>query len=105
MDPIPYDQIQYNHEMEYNNGYIIITQPGWYTCTANTRGFNKDENCGIHIAVEGRMVSYGQSYSWATATTTYSKYLNQFDVVHAQKEWGPTQGHIHDNWFECRMMP
>ena len=105
MNPVPYEIVQYNHEMEYHNGVIIIMQPGWYTCTANTRGESDDEWIGVHILLENRMQSHGKNFGWGTATTTFSGYFNQFDLVQAEKERGSSQGHVHDDWFECRMMP
>ena len=38
---------QYNHEMEYHNGVIIIMQPGWYTFTASTRGYPAENKVKI----------------------------------------------------------
>ena len=62
MNPVLYDIIDYNHEMEYHNGVVIIIQPGWYTFSANTRGAESNplgECIGMRIVVENRDKSYG----------------------------------------------
>ena len=52
MNPIKYDVIEYNDEIEYNNGVIIILQPGWYTFNANIRGSNaNDSNKFISVVI------------------------------------------------------
>ena len=38
VNPIQYDIIDYNDEIEYNNGVVLILRPGWYTFTSNIRG-------------------------------------------------------------------
>ena len=43
VNPIQYDVIEYNNDIEYNNGVIIILQPGWYTFNANIRGSNLND--------------------------------------------------------------
>lgn len=63
MNPVSYDIIQYNHDMEYHNGVIIIIQSGWYTCTANTQGNPSNSNTsgvGLNILVDNRRRSYGR---------------------------------------------
>ena len=54
--------VEYNHQIEYNNGVIIILQPGWYTFTANTRGANEnksDERISIMMVVDNVDRSHG----------------------------------------------
>ena len=63
VSPITYDVVDFNHEMEYHNGVIIIIQSGWYTCTANTRGKSSNSSSTditIWILVENREKSYGR---------------------------------------------
>ena len=105
VNPVTYEIVEYNHEMEYHNGVIIVMQRGWYTCTANTRGSTVDEWITIYILVENRAKSGGRNFALGTATTTYSGYFDQFDLIQTQKAYGLSVGHIQDDWFECRMIP
>ena len=66
--------------MNYHNGVIIIMQPGWYTFTANTRGWPAEDYIALHIRVENRAVSYARATGWDTTTVTYTGYFNQFDL-------------------------
>ena len=123
VNPVLYDIIEYNHEMEYHNGVIIIMQPGWYTCTMNTRGANQNSASAAiasHVFVENVIKSHTRrsvnlimldsirfnlSYGPTTATATYSAYFNQFDLVQAKKQGYPSIGDALEEWFECRMIP
>ena len=91
--------------MEYHNGIIIILQSGWYTCTANTLGKTSNEMISLHIALEDELKSCANSHGATTATTTFSGYFNQLDLVQVRKAGGSSVGHVHDDWFECRMIP
>ena len=44
VNPINYEIVEYNNQIEYNNGVLIILQPGWYTFTANTWGANENKS-------------------------------------------------------------
>ena len=62
VNPVTYEIIDYNNEIEYHAGVIIIMQPGWYTCTASSRGDSGNSASsalGIYIIVENREKSYG----------------------------------------------
>ena len=61
VNPVTYDVVNYNHEMEYHNGVIIIMQPGYYTCTATTRG-HSNGMINIYIMVENREQAYGRRF-------------------------------------------
>ena len=43
--------------------------------------------------------------TYATATTTYTGYLNLFDLVQVEKRADQSQGHWHVDWFEGRLIP
>ena len=65
VNPIPYRGVDYNIDMEYNNGVIIIIQPGYYTCTANTRGYyanSINENIGLYIVYNNSDKSYSRRF-------------------------------------------
>ena len=65
VNPITYRDVDYNIDMEYHNGVIIIIQPGYYTCTANTRGDSANsinENIGLYIVYENRDKSYSRRF-------------------------------------------
>ena len=70
LNPIKYEEVQYNNGIEYHNGIVLIIQSGWYTFTANTRGYPMDNNIALHIAlnilVENEAVAFalGTGYSW-----------------------------------------
>ena len=66
VNPVPYEVIDYNHQMEYHNGVIIIMQPGWYTCTAATRGNNENSTStgmGVMIVVDNRDKTYSRRFA------------------------------------------
>ena len=45
-----YEVIEYMEQIEYNNGVILIMQPGWYTFTAHIQGpHNDDANTVINL--------------------------------------------------------
>ena len=61
--PVVYDIVDYNHEMVYHNGIVMIIQPGWYTFTANSRGADNNsanQTIGLHIAVNNSGKSYAE---------------------------------------------
>ena len=41
----------------------------------------------------------------SSVTTTYSGFFNQLDFVRADKYGSPSRGHVHNEWFEGRMLP
>ena len=43
--------------------------------------------------------------AYATATTTYTGYLNLFDLVQVEKHGDESQGFWHVDWFEGRLIP
>ena len=47
VNPIKYEIVNYNDQMEYNNGVIIIMQPGWYTFTASILGPYQDNSYSV----------------------------------------------------------
>ena len=124
--PVIYDIVDYNHGMVYHNGIVLIIEPGWYSFTTNSRGADNNsasQTIGLHIAVNNSGKSYAErwiqvvsipnedffSYGRSTVTTTYSGYFNQFDFVQVYKgSWvstAPSRGHVHNEWFEGRMIP
>ena len=99
VNPVAYEVIDYKHQMEYHNGVIIIMQPGWYTCTAATRGNNKNstsDGIGVFIVVANREKTYSRRFAnrksksrslklyfskWsASAQATYSDYFNKVNI-------------------------
>ena len=62
VNPVLYDNMEYNHDIEYHNGVVIIMQPGSYKFTATIRGANGNSasQCiGLFIAVDNRDKVYG----------------------------------------------
>ena len=65
VNPIKYERTEYNYQIEYNNGVIIIMQPGWYTFSAYIRGphFDNSNSCiGIGIVVDNSRKTYSTRF-------------------------------------------
>ena len=110
--------------MEYNNGVIIIMQPGWYTFTASILGPYQDDyysTTEMWIVVDNSRKTYCSrlvgclsnaviknkihSSKKTTCLTTYSQYFNQFQLVQVKKAAGLNRAHFHTDYFEGRMIP
>ena len=62
VNPIKYEKIEYKNQIEYNNGVILIMQPGWYTFTDNIMGPYKDtsnKSLSMWILVDNTWIAYG----------------------------------------------
>lgn len=78
VNPVSYEVIDYNHQMEYHNGVIIIMQPGWYTCTAATRGNNRNPTStgmGVMIVVDNRVKTYSRRFAHRESKLKSSKLI------------------------------
>ena len=129
VNPIKYDIIDCNHEIEYNNGVVLIIRPGWYTFSANIRGddsMRADQFTNFWIAINQSHESHGGTWvdfltdkmcmaayfnylhfspGRGHSTTQYTGYFKQFDMVHTRVITTVSRGHKHDQWFEGRMIP
>lgn len=60
---INFENVQYKRgEIEYNNGVIIILQPGFYSFTASLRCLEKNVDIGVDIRVNGHRMTLGKRY-------------------------------------------
>ena len=62
MNPIPWENIEYKDQIEYRNGAILITKPGWYTFTVHLRGPYRDRSNSVMamwLVVDNKMVAHG----------------------------------------------
>ena len=66
LNPIKYEEVQYNHGIEYHSGTVLIMQSGWYTFTANTRGYPMDNNIALHIALNIRVEDEAVAFALGT---------------------------------------
>ena len=124
VNPIKYEILNYNDQMEYNNGVILIMQPGWYTFTASIRGPWDDNSYSytkMSIMVDNLRKTYcSRLVGWlsnavignknhfskdTTCLTTYSQYFRQFQLVQGEKSLGLNRAHVHTDFFEGRMIP
>ena len=65
VNPVKYEVIEYNEHIQYNNGVILIMQPGWYTFTAQIQGpHNDDDNITINL--------------WILVDNTYKSHARRF---------------------------
>ena len=57
--------------------------------------------------MRGQYMGYEFNFSanLNTATTTYTGYLNLFDLVQVEKHSDQSQGSWHTDWFEGRVIP
>ena len=59
VNPNYFDRVQFNEEIEYKNGVVLILQPGYYTFTVQARAFKAGDNIGLYIKVENKSMTYG----------------------------------------------
>ena len=60
INPVFFDRVQFNEEIEYKNGVILIMQPGYYTFTVQARAIKKGDIIGLYIKVENIAMTYSQ---------------------------------------------
>ena len=60
VNPVFFDKVQFNEDIEYKNGVVLILQPGYYTFTVQARAFKKGEKIGLYIKVENNSMTYGE---------------------------------------------
>ena len=59
INPVFFDKVQFNEQIEYKNGVVLIMQPGYYTFTGQVRTTVEDGIIGLWINVENVRMTYG----------------------------------------------
>ena len=59
VNPVFFDTLQFNEQIEYKNGVVLIMQPGYYTFTVQARTTIQDGQIGLYINVENARMTYG----------------------------------------------
>ena len=57
--PVFFERIQFNEQIEYKNGVVLILQPGYYTFTVQARPY-PGAKIGLYINVENKRMTYGE---------------------------------------------
>ena len=57
VNPVTFDHLLHNENIEYHNGVIIITRPGYYTFTVQARNGVKGCELELYILIENRPVA------------------------------------------------
>ena len=60
VNPVYFDRVQFNEEIEYKNGVVLILQPGYYTFTVQARANKTGDFIGLYIKVENIAMTYSQ---------------------------------------------
>ena len=60
VNPVFFDRVQFNEDIEYKNGVVLILQPGYYTFTVQARAFKKGDKIGLYIKVDNNSMTYGE---------------------------------------------
>ena len=60
INPVQFDVIKFNQQIEYHNGVVIIMQPGYYTFTVQARPWTEGGSIKLFISVENRHMTFGQ---------------------------------------------
>ena len=60
VNPVYFDRVQFNEEIEYKNGVVLILQPGYYTFTVQARANKTGDVIGLYIKVENIAMTYSQ---------------------------------------------
>ena len=60
VNPVKFDHLLHNENIEYHNGVIIITRPGYYTFTVQARNGVKCRELELYILIENRPVAHAK---------------------------------------------
>ena len=60
INPVFFDRVQFNEEIEYKNGVILIMQPGYYTFTVQARAYETGASIILQIKVENIAMTFGK---------------------------------------------
>ena len=60
VNPVFFDTVQFNEQIEYKNGVVLIMKPGYYTFTGQVRTTIQDGIIGLWIRVENARMAYGE---------------------------------------------
>ena len=58
VNPVFFDRVQFNEDIEYKNGVVLILQPGYYTFTVQARAYKKGDKIGLYIKVDNISMTY-----------------------------------------------
>ena len=60
VNPVFFDHVQFNNQIEYKNGVVLIMQPGYYTFTVQARAYKPGDTMKVYIKVENIVMAYGR---------------------------------------------
>ena len=62
VNPVFFDNVQFNEGIEYKNGVVLIMQPGYYTFTVQARAYSSVASIILQIKVENIAMTFGKRY-------------------------------------------
>merc|ERR1712168_1531904 len=84
IDPVQFDILEFNKEMDYSEGLIIITDPGFYQFTVNFANLS-NRDLAFCLTKNGRDYAFSKHYSIGGTDTTLSLNtlmdLDVFDMI------------------------
>ena len=60
VNPVYFDRVQFNEEIEYKNGVVLILQPGYYTFTVQARAYKTGASIILQIKLENIVMTLGK---------------------------------------------
>ena len=60
VNPVFFERIQFNEQIEYKNGVVLILEPGYYTFTVQARSISPGGKIFLCIQVENERVTCGE---------------------------------------------